>query len=199
MKKTQSDNQRIVQREQTRHRLLDASLELFVYKGYGGTTIRDITTKAKVSPGLLFHYFDSKEVLLREHIGFMNTGIRGMTGLLADQTRNPLEIFEQVAGLILESLQEEKGKQLFLLSNQIGTSVYISADIRNSLENVLSISSSIPLIKRGQAEGSIRAGDPHALALAFWSSLHGLAELLVWQPDAPLPEPAMVVAALRHA
>jgi TetR/AcrR family transcriptional regulator len=192
VRKTRSDNQRIIQREQTRQRLLDASLELFVYKGYGGTTIRDITTKAKVSPGLLFHYFESKEVMLREHIDFMNNGIR-----LVEKQGDPLEIFTQTAGILLESLQEEKGKQLFLLSNQIGTSVYISAAIRDSLENTLSINSSIPLIQRGQREGCVRAGDPHSLALAFWSALHGMAELLVWQPSAPLPDAGMLIPILK--
>ena len=41
----------------TRQKLLEVSLELFVHKGYAGTTVRDIARKAKLSPGLMFHYF----------------------------------------------------------------------------------------------------------------------------------------------
>jgi AcrR family transcriptional regulator len=57
-----------------RERLLDAALEVFADKGIDGTSVKDIAHAAEVTPGLLYHYFDSKEslvaVLLRER-GFL--------------------------------------------------------------------------------------------------------------------------------
>src|SRR5688572_2805149 len=47
-----------------RAHLLDASLECFVKRGIGGTSLRAIATQAHVTPALLHYYFGDKEQLL---------------------------------------------------------------------------------------------------------------------------------------
>ncbi|MER5338363.1 helix-turn-helix domain-containing protein [Micromonospora sp. NPDC002717] len=46
-----------------RARIRDAAIRLFAEHGIDGTTVRDITQAAGVSPGLLRHHFGSKEAL----------------------------------------------------------------------------------------------------------------------------------------
>jgi TetR/AcrR family transcriptional regulator, regulator of cefoperazone and chloramphenicol sensitivity len=46
-----------------RARIRDAAIRLFAERGMDGTTVRDITQAAGVSPGLLRHHFGSKEGL----------------------------------------------------------------------------------------------------------------------------------------
>lgn len=46
-----------------RERLLDAALEVFADKGIDGASVKDVTTAAGVTPGLLYHYFEGKEAL----------------------------------------------------------------------------------------------------------------------------------------
>jgi len=46
-----------------RARIRDAAIRLFADRGAHGTTVRDITRAAGVSPGLLRHHFGSKEAL----------------------------------------------------------------------------------------------------------------------------------------
>lgn len=48
-----------------REQLLDVALELFAERGYGWTSMRDLADEVGVSPGLVYHYFPSKEDLLR--------------------------------------------------------------------------------------------------------------------------------------
>lgn len=55
---------RRVQAEWRRERLLDAALSVFVDKGIDGASVKDITTAAGVTPGLLYHYFESKDELV---------------------------------------------------------------------------------------------------------------------------------------
>jgi TetR/AcrR family transcriptional repressor of nem operon len=45
----------------TRHRLLDAGIELIRARGYHGTTVDDICQAAGVTKGGFFHYFESKD------------------------------------------------------------------------------------------------------------------------------------------
>ena len=51
-------------REQTRKQILDAAFELFANEGYSKTSIAAVAKSAKVSKGLIYHYFTSKEDIL---------------------------------------------------------------------------------------------------------------------------------------
>ena len=50
----------------TRHRLIDAARYLFWERGYAGTSMADLLSHAQVNSGSFYHFFDSKEALLRE-------------------------------------------------------------------------------------------------------------------------------------
>jgi len=71
--RTKAQNEQI--RNKSRELILAASLELFAQQGFHGTTISQIAGKAKISKGLLYNYFDSKEDLLKEILSeAMHTG-----------------------------------------------------------------------------------------------------------------------------
>lgn len=48
----------------TRDLILKTSLKLFSEQGYHGTTMRQVASKASMSLGLAYRYFDSKEAIL---------------------------------------------------------------------------------------------------------------------------------------
>lgn len=50
----------------TRKRLLEAAEEMFAQKGFDGTAIRDITTKAKRNPAAINYFFGDKRELYEE-------------------------------------------------------------------------------------------------------------------------------------
>lgn len=54
--------------QETRERLLETAFELFHSKGYDQVSLNDITKKAGVSKGGLFHHFDSKYSLARDSL-----------------------------------------------------------------------------------------------------------------------------------
>ena len=60
-KNTQTKEARI-----TRKRLLEAAEELFAQKGFDGTAVRDITTKAKRGPASINYFFGDKRELYEE-------------------------------------------------------------------------------------------------------------------------------------
>jgi len=59
-----SDTQFAHMRAQTRAAILHAALRLFAQKGWHGTAVADIARRAKISKGLIYHYFKSKEEIL---------------------------------------------------------------------------------------------------------------------------------------
>jgi AcrR family transcriptional regulator len=55
--------------EQTKARIVDAALDLFLQHGFEGTTMRAIAAAAEVSVGNAYYYFASKEHLIQEYYG----------------------------------------------------------------------------------------------------------------------------------
>jgi AcrR family transcriptional regulator len=49
-----------------REQLVDAALAVFAVKGVDGASMKDIAAAASVTPGLIYHYFSSKEALVVE-------------------------------------------------------------------------------------------------------------------------------------
>jgi len=50
----------------TRHRLVESARFLFWERGFAGTSMADLLAHARVNSGSFYHFFDSKEALLRE-------------------------------------------------------------------------------------------------------------------------------------
>ena len=78
---------RAEQRRRTEARILDAAARLFVASGYERTTIRGVASAAGVDPGLVIHYFGSKQQLFRQVT--RTSPARELTG-------TPAEVTEQV-------------------------------------------------------------------------------------------------------
>lgn len=55
-------------RKQKSEQIMNVALELFAEKGYHATSISDIAKRAKISKGLLYNYFESKNKLLESII-----------------------------------------------------------------------------------------------------------------------------------
>ncbi len=83
--------------EWRREQILDAALEVFGNKGVDAATMKDVAAAAGVTPGLLYHYFDSKEAL-----SLAVTADRGFLAelreLLTDSANRPAdEVLAEVA------------------------------------------------------------------------------------------------------
>ena len=59
-------NNKIQQKEATRKRIMDISLELFSRQGYEAVSMAKIAKGAEISKGNLYNYFESKEQMLSE-------------------------------------------------------------------------------------------------------------------------------------
>lgn len=51
--------------EKSRQQILDSALKLFSHRGYGATSVQDISNAAGISKGNLYHHFPDKETIFR--------------------------------------------------------------------------------------------------------------------------------------
>lgn len=185
------------QKEKRRNEILNAALDLFISRGYAATKISDIAGRVGMSVGLLFHYFKSKENLYEELI---KLGIGGPMGMmkLADGME-PLAFFENVAKQILGYVREEPfTAKMFVLMNEAFRSEAVPQSVKNLLGRFDVCMPTAALIKKGQGNGTIRDGDPLALAIAYWCAINGIAESIAANPKFPCPDSEWIVDIIRR-
>src|SRR6266581_2995222 len=78
--------------EDRREQIIDAAMQAFSQKGYARATNKDIAREAGITPGLIYHYFDSKEALLKAIID-ERSPIQMLRSLPQEMLLLPPEIF----------------------------------------------------------------------------------------------------------
>ncbi len=93
----------------TRDRLISSARYLFWERGFAGTSMADLLTHAAVNSGSFYHFFESKESLLRAVLEEYLVALRPMVVDPAfAQTSEPIErIFAILAGYRVRILQTE--------------------------------------------------------------------------------------------
>jgi AcrR family transcriptional regulator len=185
------------QRIERRMKILECSLDMLVSRGYEATKIRDIAKKLHMSTGLFFNYFESKEKIYEELIQY---GVQGPRNVLQLNTQDipPIEFFEKVTEFIFDSIRSfSMTSKIFLLMAQTLRSETAPESVKKLVEGFDMVTPVIPLIERGQRDGTIKKGSPAALAVAYWGAVQGVAESFALIPGSPLPESSWIVDILR--
>ena len=183
------------QKEARRIQIIQATLDLFVERGYYGTKTSQISKKAGISEGLLFHYFPTKEILLEE---LVNIGLEGMRMPMQIQAENGLDFFYQFTKMLF--LQVEKNTfiaKMFVFMAVVAQAEDIPGKLRKLAASVDTIAFCQNWVEAGQKDGSIRKGDVMALSNMYWCSIHGIMSQYVLRPEIPLPEPVWIVGMLQ--
>ena len=183
------------QKEARKWQIIRATLDLFVERGYYGTKTSQISKRAGISEGLLFHYFPTKEMLLEELI---NIGLEGMRMPMQIEAENGLDFFSQFTTMLF--LQVEKNPfiaKMFVFMGHVVRAEEIPERLRNLAASVDTITYSQGRVEEGQRDGSIRRGDAMALSNMYWCAVHGMMEQYALHPEIPLPEADWIVAMLK--
>ena len=184
------------QREKRRQEILAAALDLFIRRGYTATKISDIAQTVGMSVGLLFHYFESKEQLYEALVQY---GISGPMSTVEPTEDEPLRFLEDTAEKVLRSIHEKPFvAKMFVLMNQAFYNEAAPKSVKDLLRGFDVFTPTSMLMKKGQANGTIREGDPNALSLAYWCAIQGIAEQMAVHPELPCPESAWIVDMIRN-
>jgi AcrR family transcriptional regulator len=184
------------QKEKRRKEILDAGLDLFIRKGYSATKIKDIADAVGMSVGLLFHYFESKEMLYEELI---KNGVAGPMSTMEPTDLEPLEFFRVTAEQIFRYIQTDPfTAKMFVLMSQAFYNDAAPQKIKDILQDFDIYTPTTLLIQKGQANKTIREGDPLALSIAYWCAIQGIAEQSAMNPGAPCPESDWIVDIIRR-
>lgn len=183
------------QKEVKRIQIIQAALDLFVERGYYGTKTSQISKRAGISEGLLFHYFSTKEILLEELI---NIGLEGMRMPMQIKAKSGLDFFYQFTETLFFNVRKNPfAAQMFVFMGHVAWAEDIPERLRKLAVSVDTIAYSRSRVEAGQQDGTIRDGDVMALSNMYWCAIHGIMEQYAVRPEIPLPEPDWVVDMLR--
>lgn len=176
--------------------ILEIALDHFIKYGYYGTSTRKIAEDAKISSGLMFHYFQDKKAIYDELVrigcGKMVTDTKDM--------EDPLKFFEDQVDWLFEILKinDFSAKMFIFMGIASVNSGSISSEAYEMLQKNDAETMSVPVIKKGQKVGVIRKGDPLALAVLFYGSLQQFAVNTAVRKDLKFPPKESFMACLKE-
>jgi AcrR family transcriptional regulator len=98
--------------EDRREQIMDAALRVFAKKGYARASNKEIAREAGITPGLIYHYFESKDALLNA-IFEARSPLRLIRSVPAQMLELPPEQFLRfLVGQMLAVVEDEKFMQL---------------------------------------------------------------------------------------
>ena len=187
---------RIEQKEAKKMKSIQAALDLFVERGYYGTKTSQISRRAGISEGLLFHYFPTKEILLEE---LVNIGLEGMRMPMLVKAENGLDFFYQFTKMLF--LEVEKNPyiaKMFVFMGHVVQAEDIPEKIRQLAASVDTIVFCQSWVEAGQKDGSIREGNAKSLSNMYWCAIHGIMEQYAFRPEMLLPESEWITGMMRN-
>ena len=154
-----------------RRLLLDSAVKVFARKGYHAARVGDIAEEAGVAYGLLYHYFDSKEDVLRSV--FRETWRALIETIKSVETveDDPREQLRKVAEILLRSWHRAPDLVRVLVL-EVTRSQHLAQEMD---EIVASFRAIQEIVERGQADGSIRADlDARLASYVFYGAIDEL-------------------------
>jgi AcrR family transcriptional regulator len=183
---------RSIATDDKRKLILDAAIRVFAEHGYHGARVGDIAEDAGVAHGLLYHYFASKDDVLRtifvENWGQLIARFRAVEAA----TEPAKEKLEGIAKILLRTWRNDPALVTVMVrevarSQQLQTQV---EDVREAFAIVQRV------IEEGQASGAFRR--TLDARLASWIFYGGLEEVLTGWVLGQLPDSEEDVAKAEH-
>jgi AcrR family transcriptional regulator len=169
---------RAEQRRRTEARILDAAARIFVADGYERTTIRAVASAAGVDPGLVMHYFGSKQELYRRVID--DAPVPEVSG-------TPAEAAEQILAALADRLASVPVASLALLRSMLTNPEAASAASAGIARYEAQIARALPA-----ADADLRAALISAITVGITVSRH-----LIRSDELATADPAQVIRLLR--
>jgi AcrR family transcriptional regulator len=138
--------------EDKRRVLLNAAVRVFARKGYHAARVGDIAEEAGAAYGLLYHYFDSKEDVLRSVFRETWRALIGTIKSVEAAGDSAPEQLRKVAEILLRSWRRDPDLVRVLVL-EVTRSQHLEGEMD---EIVASFAAIQEIVERGQADGSMR-------------------------------------------
>lgn len=159
-----------------RQQIIDAAYRCFARKGFHQTTMREIYEEAELSPGAVYHYFDSKDAIIQASFEFdYQRSQEIFAAALAND--DPLNALHELIDFFFEGLKQAAALGAGRVNVQGWGEALINPPVLESLLNVLDGYLNIlsQIIRRAQELGQVDSAlDSRAAGRILLSLYYGL-------------------------
>ena len=157
--------------EDKRRLLLDAAVRVFARKGYHAARVGDIAVEAGVAYGLLYHYFSSKEEVLRSVFRETWQALIATIESVEEGDDPPRAQLRKVAEILLRSWKRDPDLVRVLVL-EVTRSQLLAGEMDEIAASFAAIQA---IVERGQADGSIRGDlDARLASYVFYGAIDEL-------------------------
>jgi AcrR family transcriptional regulator len=161
-------------RDFRQHEIIHAAMHVFAVKGLGETRLSDIASEAKISQGLIHHYFSSKEALVNAVVEHALEGGLMTTEAESNETQTPLSRLEALYTNICAGILKSPEHMLVLWQSIMSNSIDAETQTKVNQYGRKIFSNLVHLIESGQKSGQFIKGDASQFAMLFLSTIQGL-------------------------
>jgi AcrR family transcriptional regulator len=162
--------------EARRQQIIDAAYRCFARKGFHQATMRDIYEEAGLSPGAVYHYFDSKSAIIQASFDFDYRRSRDVFDAALTQD-DPLQALQDLLAFFLNGLKGAAALGAARVNVQGWGEALINPPLREArLELVARFLDALSqVVARAQEAGQIdRSLDPTSMGRLLLSIYYGL-------------------------
>jgi len=150
--------------QEIRDRLIEAARELFARDGFDAASVRDITARAHANLGAITYHFGSKEALYHAVIERFATPLADRLAEVSTETGPALERLATAVWVFMDHIWSRPEMPRLILRELASDRPLpepVARVIRRNMESFTRI------ITDGQRDGTIRAGEPHLMAMSI--------------------------------
>ncbi len=153
-----------------RESILEAALACFVERGFHGTVIPEIATKAEVATGTLYHYFESKEALVNVLYRKWKGAVSEKVFAAFPQGAAPREQFRVMWHEMVEFAREHPNAFAFIeLHNHASYLDEESRAVDRTVKDFAEI-----MVANAQAQGVVKPLEPKLLMELAFGAFNGM-------------------------
>lgn len=167
-----------------RQQIIDAAYRCFARKGFHQATMRDIYEEAGLSPGAVYHYFESKHDIIAASFDFDYQRSRELFAAAA-ASEDPRGALIDLLSYLVHGLKSAAELNAPRVNVQGWGEALVNPTLRETVVRVMNIyrEAVTELVRRAQAAGQIdAAADPAGLANMLLSIYYGLELQLALEP-----------------
>lgn len=154
------------ERSGTRQALTDAARRVFAQRGYDGASVRAITAEAGANLGAVTYHFGSKRALYLEVLEQVLTPLVQRIEQAVSGPGTPEARLEGAVRAFFDHLARNPDQPLLVLQ-EIAAGKQAPRPVRQLMKRT--ITSLTDVVRQGQAQGTIRPGDPFLMVLSLAS------------------------------
>lgn len=162
--------------------LIDAGLQLLAERGVEGVTLRETARRTGVSHAAPYHHFPDKAHLIEALAVASFRRFQAALQLAWDTTEGPSVAKFRAVGLAYVRFALDHPQEFRLMNRpELRRGIAVRGDGATQVAEAArgAYEVLVTSIRASQSDGFLEPGDPEAMALTAWASVHGLAVLLL--------------------